>query len=392
MIPGRLPQGPIPADADCCGLTRPLSPSEIESIFGAIASAARPPSGLTAMQRNVIDAICLALSGQHFDASTAPPVTPQALTGVISPDAFPDVFRERIVRYMGLVALLLNPVPSEVIDAIHRYASALGIDDDCGGVLEPASSERQHAVLTDFARNGYARQFVADGRDGVLHASPGEVGTGWGIAENDPGLADRWNALSSGTPGTLGRDVWDFYASRRFIVPGLPGSAPPLLAQHDWVHVLADFGTRVDCEIEVFALLAESDDNPAGFSLLAMILGLFDTGAIDHAAGIFDADAGHLNDERMAIRLADALRRGISARKPDGTRDGGLMSVDWFEYADLPTSEVRQRCLIPYKSNAALSAGSPSTWSLTGLSAYQMAHCDLTPFSEHRSIGTLSDL
>jgi len=37
--------------------------------------------------------------------------------------------------------------------------------------------------------------------------------------------------------------------------PARPGSAPPLLAQHVWVHVLADYGTRLESEIEAFALL-----------------------------------------------------------------------------------------------------------------------------------------
>jgi hypothetical protein len=32
-------------------------------------------------------------------------------------------------------------------------------------------------------------------------------------------------------------------------VPGAPGSAPPLLAHQNWVHVLADYGTKVESEI-----------------------------------------------------------------------------------------------------------------------------------------------
>jgi hypothetical protein len=392
MASGHLSEGPVPADTTCCGLSRPLTYTEVDSIFGAIATASAGPGGLTRMQGNVVDAICLALNGRHFDATSAPGVSPADLAKVITVNGFPVVFRERIVRYMGLVSLLLNPLPSHVVDNIERYADALGLAGMCDAVVARVGTKRQDAMLTDFARNGYAREFVAQGYDRALHASTAEVGHGWGFADHDAELAERWQALEDCPTGSLGRDVFDFYRSRQFVVPGLPGSAPPLLAQHDWVHVLADYGTRVDCEIEVFALIAESDDDPAGFSLLAMILGLFETGTIDAAAGIFEADAGHLEDEAMAIRLADALRRGISATKPDGTRDGGLLTIDWFDYADRPTHEMRQRCRIPFKSGAALRAGSPSTWSLTGLSAYQMAHCDLTPFAEHRSIDSLSNL
>ena len=54
--------------------------------------------------------------------------------------------------------------------------------------------------------------------------------------------------------GSLGRRVTEFYRARGFAYPGRPGSAPPLLCQHDWVHVLADYGTTVESELEVFAL------------------------------------------------------------------------------------------------------------------------------------------
>ena len=60
--------------------------------------------------------------------------------------------------------------------------------------------------------------------------------------------------------------VFRLYQSRGFVFPGLPGSAPPLLAQHDWVHVLADYGTTVESELEVFAFIARANDDMRAFS------------------------------------------------------------------------------------------------------------------------------
>ena len=92
----------------------------------------------------------------------------------------------------------------------------------------------------------------------------------------------------------IGRRVHDFYQARGFRFPGEPGSAPPLLAQHDWVHVLGDFGTTVECELEVFGFIARASHDPQAFALLAMAILLFQTGTLASAAGIFEADAGHL--------------------------------------------------------------------------------------------------
>ena len=76
-------------------------------------------------------------------------------------------------------------------------------------------------------------------------------------------------ALETLPPDPLGHRVWELYRARGSF-PGTPGSAPPLLAHHDWVHVLADCGTAV--EFEVFRFIARANDDMRAFSLLAMIL------------------------------------------------------------------------------------------------------------------------
>src|SRR4029450_7918115 len=110
--------------------------------------------------------------------------------------------------------------------------------------------------------------------------------------------------------GTPGRGVVDFYQARGFDFPGLPGSAPPLLAQHDWVHVLAGYGSTIESEIEVFAFIARANDDPRAFSLLAQIICLFETGYSATGMGLFEYDRGHLSHAGVAVRVCDAVRRG----------------------------------------------------------------------------------
>ena len=130
------------------------------------------------------------------------------------------------------------------------------------------------------------------------------------MASRDPDLVQRWSDLANCPEGSLGRVVSHFYAARGFTFPGSPGSAPPLLAQHDWVHVLADYGSTVESEIEVFGFISRANDDARGFSLLAMVISLFETGYLASGAGLFSYDRGHLSKSGMPARLADAMRRG----------------------------------------------------------------------------------
>src|SRR6185503_11412469 len=76
---------------------------------------------------------------------------------------------------------------------------------------------------------------------------------------SDAALAERWMAFEHYDPDTLGRSVWEFYRARGFHFPGTPGSASPYLAQHDFVHVLADYGSCIPNEFEVFAMCGRAD-------------------------------------------------------------------------------------------------------------------------------------
>src|SRR5262249_20539615 len=152
-----------------------------------------------------------------------------------------------------------------------------------------------------------------------------ELGSAWDFDLADAELGERWASLEKLPERSLGRRVTDFYRARGFTYPGRPGSAPPLLAQHDWVHVLADYGTTVESELEVFAFIARANDDLHGFSLLAMVVSLFETGYMRTGAGLFESSPGHLSAPGMAERVADAMRRGALCQ---GSID--FLRTDWF--------------------------------------------------------------
>jgi hypothetical protein len=191
----------------------------------------------------------------------------------------------------------------------------------------------------------------------------------WDQCVLDPPLAAQWAALRELPEGTFGRDVAKFYDARGFTFPGSPNSAPPLLAQHDWMHVLGGYGSTVESELEVFGFISRANDDPRAFSLLAMVISLFETGYLASGAGLFQYDRGHLSHEGMAVRLADAMRRGALVAAHSGGPD--LLRIDWFEHADRPLDDVRAEFGVVAKAERAVQAGSVTAWEHGGISPYQ---------------------
>jgi hypothetical protein len=159
------------------------------------------------------------------------------------------------------------------------------------------------------------------------------------------------------------------YDSRGFALPGTPGGAPEYLAQHDFGHVLADYGTNLKGELEVFAFIGRADPDPKGFAWLATLIGLFETGYIS-GTGFFDRDVRerHVQAPGMNQRIADAIRRGKVVSEAFGT---DLFEVDYHELADRPVGEVREMLGIPAKSSSAVEGGSVGPFDLEGMSETQ---------------------
>jgi hypothetical protein len=351
---------PLPA-ADDTDL-RPPDALEAQLLARGVATAIAPTSGLTPLQRVLMEAMFDALTGHRVDLAAAPAITaPDFAAGLARRN---EAFRTRILQVMILGGLVLRPLPADVVANLDAFAAEMSVGDGMLDVARHYADGSLGLASFDFERNGYTADWSADSQR-ALHTSVA-LQDAWEASLDDADLAARWRALEDLPAGTLGRRITEFYRARGFAYPGSPGSAPPLLAQHDWVHLVADFGTTVESELEVFAFIARANDDPKGFSLLAMVVSLFETGYLERGAGLFEAFPGQLSHDGVAVRVADAMRRGALV---DGSVD--FMAVDWFEIAHLPVAEVRARFGVVPKSAAAIAAGSVGPWEPGGISPYQ---------------------
>jgi hypothetical protein len=359
---------PLPAD-DAVDLVPPRA-DEVQATASAIAALVAPASGLTEVQRVLLEALFPAMTGHQVDLHQLDPPSPAELGRVLARRNL--AFRTRGVQVMLLAALVLRPLPSDVVDRIAAAAQELDVDEGMIDVAREFAAGALGLAAHDFERNGYTATWDTEHRD-ELHTSV-SLHTPWDVNVADPGLAARWSALGDLPADTLGRRVWELYQARGFEFPGKPGSAPPLLAQHDWVHVLADYSTTVEAEMEVFAFIARANDDMRAFSLLAMVVSLFETGYLRTGAGLFESSPGHLSvGQSMAVRVADAMRRGALCRdQVRGSDSIDFLRLDWFELAPLPIDEVRARFTVHPKSAEAIAAASVGPWEPGGISEFQL--------------------
>jgi len=336
---------------------------EVTLVARGIATAVAPETGLTDVQAELLQAIAAALTGYDVDYRSLDPLAPADLADVLA--ARDLEYRQRIVHHMVLGELVLRPIPVVVAHRVAKYAEALGVQDNFVRVARRYAQGAYGLAWMDLARSGFVEH--VQNADGASTTAPARSPIA--PADVDPELEAKWQAFAELSHDTLGYQVWDMYDSRGFELPGAPGGPPVRLAQHDFVHVLADYGTNLRGEVEVFALIGRANPDPAGFAWLATLIGLFETGYIT-SSGFFDRDVRDpvIQAPGMHVRVADGIRRG----KVIWQRcNKDLFDFEYHEHAALPVDEVREIIGVPPKSEAALAAGSAALDSFEGMSETQ---------------------
>jgi hypothetical protein len=333
--------------------------ADVQQIADGVAGVLAGHGLLTALQRDVLAATFASMTGHQ------PSFSPERASAGSLFDAMTkrnQAFRQRIVQQLVLGALLVRPMPGDLVERVRTTSAALGIDEATIDLAAELAAGQYELAVIDFDRNGYNAGYSAE-RAAVYHASSAPT-VPWQSVPEDAELASRWRSLESAPEGSLGLAVSRFYRARGFQYPGTIGSVSPQLAQHDWVHVVADYGATIDSELEVFAFIARANDDARGFSFLAMVVSLFETGVLSSGVGLFQPDAGHLQTRGMPERLADAMRRGALC---NGSID--FLAVDWFELAQLPLDQVRRDFGIVTKSPSIVS---PGPFAKGGMTTYQL--------------------
>ena len=308
-------------------------------IVGALCPGGRP---LDPGQQSVLDAIRAAfregVTGEtQAEVAALPPVEPAPAAEVAAVLGE----KERYVLAHAVVALELiaHPLDPAVEQHARRYLGELGVHAAHQSLCKETARGELALLHADFIRHSWTTEVTL--QEGFRHGRLLELARSkaayYGLG-GEPAVARRWEALTSCPDGSWGNAVAEFYALHRFPFPGEPHGIYEVGAAHDWVHVLCDYGTDPEGEIEVFGFIAGASDDPKAFVSFAFTLALFQNASVTTVGGkkVAIARADTLAEPGAADRFADALRRSMSA-----TAD--VIALDHFSYADVALDEARVR-------------------------------------------------
>ncbi len=300
-------------------------------VFGAM-------NEFTNVQRRFGSKIFEVLVGRPLEDADRVPLGPDELA-----DALPSASaRVQFMHLLVLFELIVHPLPAEQERRTEEYGRALGVDPPLVGETRALTRRRYGLAYLELARHSwYVKRTLIDSVHGKLYerirSELGYLGVG------DPAIARRWRALGDLPEGSWGREVDRFYDRNGFPRPGEQHGIYELGAKHDWVHVLTGYDTTPVGEIKVFGFIAANMADPAGFTMLAVTLGLFQTGTITHMHGklVKNATIDALDTPAAAEAFAEAISYGGQC-----TRD--IMSdIDVFAEAARPLAEVRVEFGLP---------------------------------------------
>ena len=323
-------------------------------------------SGVT--QLKLVHAIGTALLGVNIDASdaeissTSLDLMNKELVGV------PEPVRHRLFQLFTLIELILDPLPETATETLSEVAEILSVEDEFIEIAREYSQGAYGIAASDLARKGYMGNPDLVKQGGQLMHVHKTLTDPFELDDDDPELLNQWLALENCQEGSLGRKIWEYYQGRGFVFTGQKGSVNPSIAQHDWIHLLCDYNTTIEGELEVFSFIGSAIPDIKGFSFLVAIISLFETGRLESwGGGVLNADKGHLDLPGMPERVADAIRRGRECNRDV------MYGIDYFQYKDYPVAEAQKALNIVPKDPE---IESPGVWHPKGITSYQRKHGD----------------
>lgn len=286
-------------------------------------------------QRALLDALAK-ISFQLGDPVDAVP--PPTQTTLNQTARSPEEARQ-LVRYMLVVSLAGGPPSPKQITLIERTALELGVDEPAVGVLRLLAENRMLHFRAGFMRRSHIRNYFANTyRLGGASAVAKGILVFRGVLR-DPDLSARYRALGDLGSDTLGRHFHDHCVEDGIAFPGERGGFPQGAVYHDFTHVLADYDTSPEGEMQTAAFQAGYTGGSWDFFTLLFAL-VIHTAGVNLAPFPMPKLPGRIGQPNLAIKVLHALARGSAINTDLG--DGW----DFWALVEEPIECVRRKLAI----------------------------------------------
>jgi hypothetical protein len=223
------------------------------------------------------------------------------------------------------------------VASIAAFAKALDVDAPQLAHLRQLAEHHMLMFKIDFLRRGHIGGIMRNQLEqkGPLGLVKGVL-TMRGVME-EPALAARYRAWEKLPADTLGHQLIAFYNKNGFSVPGERGGFPEAGLFHDFCHVLGDYGTEPEGEVQVAAFSAGFMHTKPVYIVLFVVL-IFSAGVdMRPTGGEGFATTGVLGKPGMAERMFAAIERGAQVNQDLSDK------WDYWRYVELPIDEVRRQ-------------------------------------------------
>ncbi len=232
-----------------------------------------------------------------------------------------------------LVTALADGAPTrETTDRIEAFAAALGVATPELNDLRLLAERHMLLFKLDFLRRSQVGDILRDQfqQHGLVSLVKSVLGLR-GFIE-DPALAARYRVWKDLPEDTLGHAMWRYFDRNKFSLPGERGGFPEAGVHHDFCHVLGDYDTTPEGEIEVASFIAGFKEARPLYIVLFAVL-IFSAG-IDVRPTKGEITAGVLGKPGMAERMFAAIERGSQLTTDLSDK------WDFWPYVELPVDEA----------------------------------------------------
>ena len=301
------------------------NPRQVEAGLRALKTVGLADGSLGEAERTMLDSV-QQIMGTAYDIDQLDAIAPRELAAAI---ADPQL-RWQLCAGMIIMSFIDQDADGREADAVEKFAQALEVEERSVRNVRQMAEGRTRLVRFDVIRRFWAvdkiRQRIREEGLRVLWQSVQGARRRY---QNDE-MAARYRALENLAPGTLGRQYWEYMRENQFPLPGELGAAPETITFHDMTHVLSDYGTTPEEEIQIACFSAGfRKKEPLAFVLFVMLqfhFGLAIGPGVPTSRGLFDVG-----------KALTAMRRGAA------------MNIDltdtwkYWDVIDQPVAALRER-------------------------------------------------
>jgi len=311
-----------------------------EVVARAVVGACRLEGWQSPVQPQLLHTLFNRLVGTDLDFEKIEPLSAAEVAATLNSSEE----RQELIHLMVALEMLCNPLPERLERSVVQWAAALHVHERALVYARDLARGELSKAVHDFYRLNWVGDLDRRSPEfETLLRHSGDKAYALTV-EADAAEAARWSALGSCPEGSLGRNLWEFYQMRGFLFPGQAGAVNVALAQHDWIHVIADYGTTPMGEIEASGFYNSATRTPGAMLGLIGVLALFESSLMP-ASLVVSKQPGHsLSAPGGVERMADAVARGAACHTDL------LLDVDFFQLADEPLEKIRARFAVQPKS------------------------------------------